>query len=292
MFKCGTDYEVLARELFSVKVTKESSTYRELKALHSVYTNTQVASRFGNSIVRHFVDNMAVENIIAVGSKSQKLHQMALEIILSCQKLGIILKIQWKSRTHPWLVHADMGSRCFDASNFSLDFESFSAVLEFFSHLEIQIDCFADFWNKKCAAYFSRFTDVNANGINFFAQSLIQDVIYYAFPPPSLIIPALDHFYKFGASGLFIFPIWKSASFWPYIFPDGRHLSAWVKMFLNFLPSGFLKSNWVTSHTFSNPPRFDIGVLQFDFSGISVAQLTTPVFTPNMCFLKGCDLCV
>ena len=38
VYKGGSDSEVLARKLLYFKVTKEFSTYRDLKALHAVYT--------------------------------------------------------------------------------------------------------------------------------------------------------------------------------------------------------------------------------------------------------------
>ena len=256
-----------------------------------MYADETLAAQFKNMNIRHYVDNMAVETIIQIGSKSSKLHKMALDIILMCRSLNIVLEVEWKSRDHPWLVHADTGSRCFDASNFGLNYESFLAVLEYFSHLELQVDTFADFWNRKCPSYFSRFKDEFASGVNFFAQTLNPSVSYYAFPPPSLIVPAIGHFHKFGAAGLLIFPVWKAAPFWLHIFPDGNHLPCWAKLFLRFLPSGFEKSEWVTSSTFANPPRFEMGVVQFDFYGVSDQQAFVPVVTPRLCLNHGCILC-
>ena len=150
--------------------------------------------------------------------------------------------------------------------SFSLNFESFVVILEYFSYLKIDVDTFVDFWNRKCDLYFSRFIDEYAAGVNFFAQELKPLFVYYAFPPPSLIVPAMEHFYKFKSIGLIVFPIWKSASFCTLFSPEGKHLPIWAKQFLNFLPSGFVKSEWVLSHTFSNPPHFEMGVLHFDFN--------------------------
>ena len=43
------------------------------------------------------------------------------------------------------LEHADQGSKSFDSSSFSLDFESYAAMLSYFQEIRIEVDCFAEF---------------------------------------------------------------------------------------------------------------------------------------------------
>ena len=55
-------------------------------------------------------------------------------------------------------------------------------ILNFFG-LDIQIDCMANGWNRKCVTYFSRFEEEGSAGTNFFSQLLYPGINYYIFPP-------------------------------------------------------------------------------------------------------------
>ena len=117
---------------------------------------------------------------------------MVLDIYNVCKKLNINLSVNWCSRDHYKIQHADMGSRAFDNNNISLNFESFGCVTEFFQEFQFHVDTFADFWNKKSQIYFSKIRDESSSGVNFFAQELNPNVHYYCFPPPS-VIPACSN---------------------------------------------------------------------------------------------------
>ena len=133
--------------------------------------------------------------------------------------------MKWKPRDHPLLQHADFGSKSFDESAYSLDFNSFFVILEFFNNVTIDVDVMANDWNKKSNFFFSKLEEWGSSGVNFFSQKLDSSLSYYCFLPPSLIVPAILHFYKFRSRGLLVIPVWKSAAFWSNVVPDGRHLS-------------------------------------------------------------------
>ena len=283
-------YEVILRRMFSAEERKGSSTLRELLALRDIYMSS-AAERYSGKTVRHLTDNQAVPRIVSVGSKNVKLQEIVLSLFHRCRQLNITLLVEWRSREDPLLVHADLGSKMFDQSSFSLDFSSFGAILEFFSHLPLDVDCMAESWNRKCNIFFSRFPDPMSSGINFFAQRLQVGTSYYAFPPPSLITAVLHHLQSFQVSGLILVPVWPSASFWNNLVPDGVHLACWAKQFLIFKPVGFVCDPNVTSHTFKNPPTFQMLAIEFDFGGVMENVMFASNRSQKICLEFGCDKC-
>ena len=292
VYESGKDYKVLSRQMFSVKQSKLSSTFRELFAVHSVFGNEISAANYSNQNISYFVDNFSVTTIMLVGSRNPKLQSMVLDIYNVCKKFNINLSVNWCSRDHYKIQHADMGSRAFDNNNISLNFESFGCVTEFFQEFQFHVDTFADFWNKKSQIYFSKIRDESSSGVNFFAQELNPNVHYYCFPPPSVIPAAIKHFSKFKSLALIVFPCWTAASFWSSLFPDGKHLPPWAVKFVKFRPSGFVKPDWVSSSTFNNPPRFDMGFVLCDFSNSEFDNYRLSIKIPSLCFDYGCSKCV
>ena len=287
----SNDYEIVLRRLLSNEEAKKNSTYRELKAIHEIYTGSD-AVKFENSIVRHSCDNQAAVDIIVNGSRRPNLHAMAVDIYLNCKKLNITLYAEWKPRNHPLLVHADWGSRMFDQSSYSLNFESFYAMLEFFK-FDIDVDAMADYWNRKCSVYFSRFPDPHSKAVNFFAQGLSRSLKYYCFPPPSLYTAVVLHMASHEVSGLILVPVWKSAAYWSNVVPDGQHLAFWAKRFLIFRPSGFVYDPNIISNTFKTKPvTFDMLAIQVDFSSSLGKDLFSSAVCQNNCIDYGCVKCL
>ena len=249
-----------------------------------------VGDRFSNSSVLHLTDNMAVCSIMEVGSRKKHLMHLALDIFSACREKKIDLIVEWRPRNHVLLEHADLGSKSFDEAAYSLNFDSFMLVLNFFQ-VSIQVDTFSNYWNRKAEVFFSKTPEFGAAAVNFFAQKLQSNVMYYAFPPPGKIVAAILHFAKFKANGLMLIPMWKSSSFWFSIVPDGRHLCNWVKKFLIFKPEGFVYDPTVLSSTFKNPCQFEMLGLLFDFSNVKREDLFTPVVRKDFCIANFCDIC-
>ena len=283
-------YEILLRRLFSAQEAKCSSTVREILALQNIYCS-EFSDRFKGATVYHYTDNQAVPVIVEVGSKKPQLQEIALNIFEACKSKEITLIVEWKPREHPLLQHADLGSKSFDLAAYSLDFQSFVVILEYFD-VWIEVDCMSNYWNRKAEIFFSKTEELGAAGVNFFCQSLNANTSYYCFPPPSMILPTIFHFYKFRAHGLLVVPVWKSASFWINLVPDGKHFPSWVTQFLIFRPTGFVVDEAIRSSTFRNPVKFDILVMKFDFMGITDDELFKSVLSKDKCLddpCVGCD---
>ena len=285
-YQLEDNFKVLLRRSFDEEERRSSSTMRELLALKFIYTS-EISNLWSGFKVLHLTDNQAVASIVERGSKKKDLQEIILEIFLSCRRKGIELFVEWRPRDDPLLVLADLGSKSFDSSSFSLDFCGFAQVLNFFG-IMFDVDCCAEFWNRKAPVYYSKIPDPYASGTNFFAQSLNRNLVHYIFPPAGLIVPALIHLNLFKTRGVIIVPVWPASSFWLNILPDGRHLAVWAVKWLRFRP-GIVSDVNIRSMTFKNPLNFDLIAIQFDFS--REGQIFAPNVSPAFCLRQGCVIC-
>lgn len=288
-FQYFDKYEIIAARRFTEEEAKMSSTKRELLALHAVYVSN-AADKFKNSKVDHYTDNQAVESIMEIGSRKPELQNLVLEIVEACREKRTELKVVWKPRDHFLLKHADLGSKSFDDGDYTLDFNSFSLLLETFPEVRFDVDCMSNVWNTKAKIFFSKFDVSNNSGVNFFSQTLFTNLSYYCFPPPSLIVPALLHLAKYEVEGLLLVPVWKSSAFWTRICPDGRHLPRWSRKVCKFKPSGFVVDEKIISETFRKP-TFEMLAIAFNFK-VRESELFKSVISPFNCIYHGCQFCL
>ena len=285
-YQLEDNYKVLLRRSFSLEERKESSTMRELLALKFIYSS-ELANLWTGLRILHLTDNKGVSSIVERGSKKKHLQEVVVEIFQNCRRKNIQLFVEWRPRSGPLLVLADLGSKSFDSSSFSLDFSGFSQLIDFFG-INFDVDCCAELWNRKAPIYFSKIPDPFSSGVNFFAQNLNGDLFHYIFPPAGLIVPSLMHLSHFKICGVIIVPVWPATSFWLSIVPDGCHFAGWVVKWLRFRP-GIVSDINIRSMTFKNPLTFDLLALQFNFKGDT--EIFKPNVSPRFCLRQGCDVC-
>ena len=278
--------DVLARRVFSEEEKKQSSTYRELSAFADFYLSERALS-FKNQNILHFTDSENCSRILTVGSKNPRLHFMVRAIILKCQELGIKLTVDHVVRSDPRIILADEGSRIFDLSDFSLDFDNFLLISKFWG--PFVLDCFASRSNKKCDLFVSKFEDPTAWGVNFFAQRL-PSVALWVMPPPKLIVATLWHLAKYKSFGCLVVPAWPSSTFWTLICKDGRHYNDYVKEIYKFKPV-YHSGPDVLSGVFKGVKPFFTLALRFDFRFATPDFFTVSQFVQPRCFLDGCSIC-
>ena len=277
---------VLLSRAFSPSECLESSTFREIQAFEDFYSSS-AAEDFRGSDVVHFTDNMNCERILLVGSKNVKLHPKVLKIFLCWKALDIRVSVCFIPREDPRIVFADEGSRTFDLSDYSIDFENMAFLFNTFGPYDI--DCFSSKYNKKCEFYFSKFPDPMAAGINFFAQNVANGNLW-VFPPVHLIVPTVLHLWANQSRGTLVVPAWFSAHFWNSICDDGKHLNMFVVDFYKFKPV-YQSGDWVRSSVFKGVKQFFTLALQFNFSGISKEMVLSSNVNKNFCFFGGCRMC-
>ena len=137
VYLVGLSNTRLASRAFSAEERLQSSTWRELKAVHEVWTDPAMLKRFRGSRISHYTDNKAVAAIIAKGTRNPRLQPLVVQTVLAVRSAGIVLEAVWRSREDGMIKLADLGSRDFNADDISLDFETMSQVLD----LRVVLSC-------------------------------------------------------------------------------------------------------------------------------------------------------
>ena len=115
--------KALLSRAFTKEECQESSTYRELQAFEDFYYSALIENYGGCNIV-HYTDNVNCSRILLVGSKNYKLHSKVLKIFRRWQEFDIKVSVLFIPREDPRIMFADQGSRDFDFSDYSLDFDN------------------------------------------------------------------------------------------------------------------------------------------------------------------------
>ena len=123
------------------------------------------------------------------------------------------------------------------------------------------MDRFSDDTNKKLPAFNSKHYCPGTSGVNAFCSDW-SGVNNWLCPPVSLIGSVIQFMKVSKAKGTLIVPLWKSAYFWPLIYPNGLHLSKIIKQFVVVEP--YYTS--VCNNIFSGYPNFKTLALSIDCS--------------------------
>ena len=221
---CGyitSDLENPVIGTWSTEEGKSSSTWRELEAVH------RVMQSYGDSLEGHHVcvntDNTSACSILGKGSKKPHLQEIAMKIDNLCRTKGIKVDCCWIPRTVN--VQADFLSRCHDSDDWS--------VLDWlFRFLDKKwgpytVDRFASDYNAKCEIFNSRFWCPHTSGVDAFKQ-IWSNQANWVVPPPRLVCRSINKVLTDKCSCTLVIPEWRSAPFWPILFPDGKSIAKFV----------------------------------------------------------------
>ena len=211
----------------------------------------------------HYTDNRAVVAVVQKGSSVKELQEMALHLFKVCRDNKTRLQVRWLSRKDPRMEEADAASRLFDLNDWGIGDGDLARVQAYFGGVTFFVDLFASEKNTRAPRFFSLLPSTRALGQDAFAYDWPKYGFAWCCPPVSRIIAALRHLVSCKARGLLCIPVWKSASFWPFIAPDGKHVANYVEKALAFHP--FMRSGKdVHSRTFCGYTSFKMLVLQVD----------------------------
>ena len=148
-----------------------------------------------------------------------------------------------------------MGSKFTSSTDeWSIDMSTFKMLLTYFK-LYPSVDCFASNINFKCKKFFSKIPQLDLSGVNFFTQDLLSNEVYWACPPPKLIIDVFKHVVKFDDVRMVLFtPVWKCSNYnWPYIV-RGNFFHPVISKFKRSYPC--FEANNSASNIFSGTKKF------------------------------------
>jgi len=207
---------------WSVDESILSSTWRELAAVHRVLESRSDVLEGKKISVQ--TDNKNVSNILKSGSRKADLQKIAVAVDDLCRSSDIEISTLWVPRSHN--EEADILSRCGDSDDWSVHEWVFNTIDRLWG--PHTIDRFAYDYNAKCLKFNSRFWCQGTAGVDAFKQSWAGEVNWLV-PPPRLVNQCVSKAKIDKCRCTLLMPVWKSAPFWPVIYPNGRDLAPFVR---------------------------------------------------------------
>ena len=201
---------------------QQSSTWRELRAVRLILESFY--GQLENERIRWFTDNQNVVRIVLHGSKKPLLQQEALAIFATCMKGKIKLEPEWIPREEN--LWADYLSRMIDYDDWMLNplvFNQLNARWGPFT-----VDRFAEARNAQLPRFNSRHWSPGTEAVDTFTCDWGNENNWWC-PPIYLIPRLLKHARVTKAMGALVVPEWRSAPFWPLLYPDGVQPAGFVK---------------------------------------------------------------
>lgn len=161
----------------------------------------------------HF-DNENAVKIFKKGSSKFRLHNYALRMAKFCMVNNIEL--------NPVAIPRDL-NKFADSLSKMVDFEDYTVNQIFFdlvckeSGFNCNIDRFADNLNTKLPLFNSNSYCLGTSGVDCFSYCWGPPYINWLFPPPRLIMKAVNYLKLCKGKGLLLTPEWKTSSFFPYL---------------------------------------------------------------------------
>lgn len=173
-----------------------------LKSFAKKCYNCHILLRIDNTTAITYINRMG-------GVKYPHLNEIARKIWLWCEDRKIFLFASYIKSSEN--TDADFESRNIDIE-WELHSNAFRDIVEKYGKPEI--DLFASRINAKCKKYISWKRDPYAFNVDAFTIKW-DNMFFYAFPPFSLILKALQKVISDRATGIFVVPNWPSQPWFP-----------------------------------------------------------------------------
>jgi len=209
--------------------SKGSVPRREDKKLHMEGTQgskngTRISdSQAQNETIRWLSDNQNVISILMVGSKNPSLQEEALAVFSMAACNLIRIEPEWIPRKYN--EQAYYLSHIQDKDDWAVDTRLFQMLNQLWG--PYNIDRFADHVNTRLLRFNSRYWCPGTEAVDVFTCNWGKDLNWIC-PSLYLVPRVLCHAEKTHAAGTLIVPVWRSAPFWPIIYPDGIHPAKFI----------------------------------------------------------------
>ena len=123
------------------------------------------------------------------------------------------------SREDYRIQEADGGTRYFDSDDWSIDASMFYKLTK---DWDITVDLFAHSTNNKNDKFYSYGKCPYTAGVDAFTKDWSGETAWTC-PPTNLVIQAIKKILNTNMKAVVAVPAWRTAQFWPFLFPDGEH---------------------------------------------------------------------
>ena len=142
-----------------------------------------------------------------------------------CKDQNIELHVLHLPREDPRIEAADAGSRFFDKDDWGVDEASFSVLQFRFLPTGFTLDPFATPSNARVDRFYSKYAYPGSIVTDAFSVSWDNECLFVCPPIGKLISAWKKISLTKNVRGVVVFPVWKSALYWPIFFHDGKHAS-------------------------------------------------------------------
>jgi hypothetical protein len=197
-----------------------SSSQRELLAFQRVVdARGELLSSRGPITIFWLTDNSNVCKFLSKGSGRSYLMRQIFTLFKSARVLELDIRPIWVSWDNPLLQKADGLSKSIDTDNWSVCQGDYDYLFSRFG--PFTLDAFATAENAKVERFFCYTFEKGCSGVDAFAFDWQGELAYVA-PPVSLVVRCIRKIAVSRMTGLLLIPLWRSARFWSFAFPDGR----------------------------------------------------------------------
>ena len=233
------------QSVFSQEEAQFASGHRELLAIQTALRHPPPVFQSGISTsVFWLTDSENVVTFLSKGSPKRPIQETVLDIVRRAHALKLDIIPVHVKRSDYRIEVADFGSRFYDPDDWSCDGASFEELTRFW---KVTVDLFAHYSNAQVSRFYSFGMSPHTSGVDAFAFSWDQEIAWCC-PPISLVIPALRKIAASMMQAILIIPAWRSAQFWPFLFPDGLHaidMCVSLVVFRPFIVRGPYCSNYL-----------------------------------------------
>ena len=213
------NFNIVEEFAFSEEDIRTGSGHRELLAVAKTLKKHKHGLVGSGTRFYWITDSKNVYHFLKRGSRKREVQQTILAIKKWEAELGIRIIPIWKPRTTNELVMADIGSKMYQSTDeWAIDHTTFQKIQKF-AGMKVTIDAFATSANKMVDRFYSKYPQIGSLGLDFFAQNLRHEEVYWITPPVTKVLDAINH--VLHAEDMVVafisFPEWKNANYWPMI---------------------------------------------------------------------------
>ena len=196
-----------------------SSGHRELlTVLRALQQDKDFFGTMKNETILWITDSTNLVSFLTKGTTKMKIQEQVLQVFKLLSEYRIRLIPVHLRRTDFRIQWADEGSREFDPDDWGIDRSSYRGLTRTWTPT---VDLFAHHTNRKCERFYSYGNAPYSACVDAFAQNWEEEIAWTC-PPVYLAADALKKIEHTRMMAILVVPVWRSATFWSLLFPDGE----------------------------------------------------------------------